>query len=514
MRDRSEQIPFWRRRLRRFFANPWVEITVGILILISVSLTLLEFWFEFRLRPDSISGGVLDSIFGPVTQSKFMAIILIGDLITAIFVVELTMRFFAIGNWRRFLAEHWLDVIATIPLFRIFRTARALRLLRLFRLFRLMGVLSRLSTHYPYILRRGALDFLVICGLLTVSIAFGTIAMMRSERAANINSAPVTNVAAANNAAASNGTDFDFENSFWFSVYTLFAGEPVPATPKSLAGRIVAVFLMFMGMTIFAIFAGTVSAFMVDRLRVEGKVVNLNELDDHVVICGWTAKTETIINEFRATRDTKSTPIVVISELESDQLDEQINRLPNVWLMHDDFTKMTALKRAGIETAKTCLVLSDTSGGRSEQDADARTILAALTAEKINPDVYTCAELFNRDYASHLDIGQVNDYVISGEYGAHMLAQASRSRGLMEVLGELLTSRRGNEFHRQAIPANWIGTAFNEQFTKAKLESDVVLLAVHSNSEGNSRPIVNPTDYVFSKGDEVVVISRGGVKLS
>ena len=252
---------------------------------------------------------------------------------------------------------------------------------------------------------------------------------------------------------------------------------------------------------------------MVDRLRVEGKIVNLNELDDHVVICGWTAKTETIIHEYRATKATKSTPIVIITELESDQLDAQVDRLPNVWLMHDDFTKLTALRRAGIEQAKTCLVLSDTSGGRSEQDADARTILASLTAEKINPDVYTCAELFNRDYASHLDIGNVNDYVVSGEYGAHMLAQDSRSRGLMEVLGELLTSRRGNEFHRQPIPENWVGTTFNDQFAKAKLEKDAVLLAVHPAGDNNSRPIVNPSSHTFAAGDEIVVISRGGVVL-
>ena len=514
MPDRSDQIPRWRRRLRRFFANPWVEIAVGILILISVSLTLLEFWFECRLRENSVEGGLIDTIFGPVTQAKFLSTVWLGDLITAIFVVELTLRYLAIGSWRRFFSEHWLDVIATIPLFRIFRTARALRLLRLFRLFRLMGVLSRLSTHYPYILRRGALDFLVICGLLAVSVAFGTIAMMRAERPANVVQNPVANLSPTTAVAGSNPTnaEFNFENSFWFSVYTLFAGEPIPATPRSFSGRIISVFLMFMGMTIFAIFAGTVSAFMVDRLRIEGKVVNLNELDDHVVICGWTAKTETVIREYRATKATKSTPIVVISEIESDQLHEQVARLPNVWLMHDDFTKLTALKRAGIETAKTCLVLSDTSGSRSEQDADARTILASLTAEKINPDVYTCAELFNRDYASHLDIGNVNDYVISGEYGAHMLAQASRSRGLMDVLGELLTSKRGNEFHRQPIPNSWVGTEFNDQFANAKRDNDVVLLAVHPAAD-NSSPVVNPTDYVFAEGDEVVVISRGNVKL-
>jgi len=512
----ATKIPQWRRRLRKFFAHPLVEVTVGVLILLSVSLTLLEFWFEYRLHPGSSGGSILDSIFQPVTVSKLARLELLGDLITLIFMIELTFRYLAIGSLKRFFAEHWLDVIATMPLFRVFRVARALRLLRLFRLFRLMGVLSRLSVHYPYIMRKGALDFLVICGLLSVSIAFGTIAMMRAEQSST--RFTQSSIAAGDGADVAAqvplGNKFDFENSFWFSVYTLFSGEPIPSTPKSLGGRIVSLFLMFMGMTIFAIFAGTVSAFMVDRLRVEGKVVNLNEMEDHVVICGWTAKTGIIIHEYRATKDTKSTPIVIITELDSDQLDDEIQNLPHVWLLHDDFTKLSALKRAGIERARTCLVLSDTSGGRSEQDADARTILAALTAEKINPDVYTCAELFNREYASHLDIGHVNDYVISGEYGAHMLAQASRNKGLMEVLGELLTSKRGNEFRRHPIPDQWVGTSFNEQYAKAKSEQDMVLLAVHSAGDAQSRPIVNPTNHTFVAGDEVVVICRSSGKLT
>lgn len=94
-----------------------------------------------------------------------------------------------------------------------------------------------------------------------------------------------------------------------------------------------------------------------------------------------------------------------------------------------------------------------------------------------------------------------------------MLAQASRSRGLMDVLGELLASRRGNEFHRQPIPESWVGTSFNEQFSKAKIEKDAVLLAVHPSTEKNSRPIVNPTNHTFAEGDEIVVISRGSVTL-
>ncbi|MEM7784338.1 MAG: potassium channel protein, partial [Planctomycetota bacterium] len=152
-----------------------------------------------------------------------------------------------------------------------------------------------------------------------------------------------------------------------------------------------------------------------------------------------------------------------------------------------------------------CLVLTDTSGGRSEQDADARTILAALTVEKLNEDVHTCAELVNRSYATHLETGKVNEFVVSGEYGAHVLAHAAMNRGLISVLGELLTSEHGNEFHRIPIPETWIGQSFDQKLKDVREGSNAILLAVHPH-EGE--PTVNPESYQFKALDEVVVISR------
>ena len=291
----------------------------------------------------------------------------------------------------------------------------------------------------------------------------------------------------------------------------MFAGEPIPHPPKTVWGKLVTVFLMFMGLTIFAIFAGTVSAFMVDRLRLEGRVVQLDDLHDHIVICGWTPKTETIVREYRSHQSSKATPIVIISELKKDQVEFENKRWSNVYLIHDDFTKVTALDRANIDQAKTCLVLADKTGGRSEQDADARTILAALTVEKMNRDVYTCAELINRSYSTHLELGHVNDFVVSEEYGAYMIAQAGMHRGLVGVLGELLTYQRGSEFYREQIPSSWVGQRFDDKLTEVKTGQNAILVAVHS-ADGQAH--VNPIDYTFATGDEVVAICSGSLRLT
>jgi voltage-gated potassium channel len=268
---------------------------------------------------------------------------------------------------------------------------------------------------------------------------------------------------------------------------------------------------MFAGMTIFAIFAGTVSAFMVDRMRREGRVVEWDALSDHIVICGWTQKTKIIIDEYRASQTSRKVPIVVITELDPELLSDESKSLRSVMFVHDDFTRVSALRRAGIDRAKTCLVLTDTTGGRSQQDADARTILAALTVEKINHEVYTCAELVNRNYASHLEAGNVNDFVVTSEYGAHVLAQAAMKRGLANVVAELLTYEQGNEFYRVEIPNGWIGKSFDDKLIELRADHDAILVAVHA---PNQPPNINPKDYTFAEGDEVVLISRQSPNLS
>ena len=536
--DRSNGRPprAWQTWLRKFFSQFWVEISIGVLVIVSVALTLIEFTLESQL---SKQGSPAMTLLGLMTHAHLYWIEVANDVITGIFVIELALRFFAASSKRRFFAEFWLDILATLPLFRVFRSVRALRLLRLVRLVRLLGVMSRLSTHYPYVFRRGALDFMAICGLLSLAVAFGTAAMMQFENGGGMNGGNVAagnagggdavpgdvgpGVAGGGDAAANANSintmpvdpgavnpEFNLENAFWFSTYTLFAGEPVPSQPKTLMGKIVTVFLMFMGLTIFAIFAGTVSAFMVDRIRVEGRVVEWDELNNHIVICGWTPKTEIIIREYRASKPSRNQAIVVICETASDHLDVDLRQLTNVYFVHDDFTKVSALNRAGIPNAATCIVLSDTSCGRSEQDADARTILAALTVEKINENVYTCAELMNRSYATHLDLGKVNEYVVSDEYGAYMMAQAAMNRGLIGVLGELLSYQTGNEFYRAPIPKSWVGENFDAKLSQMKTASNVILVGVHHQ---NGEAIVNPANYKFEENDEVVVISDGTPKL-
>jgi voltage-gated potassium channel len=470
----------WQVSLSAFFAQLWVELSIGGLVLISVGLTLLEF-------------GLAEIARHPQEHTVLWALGLLNDLITGIFVLELSLRYLAATSKRQFFRTFWLDIIAVFPLFRVFRAGRAIRLLRLLRLLRAFGLVSRLASHFPYVLRRGAFEYIVVCGLLTLTVIFAAGGILYFEGRQGDGEVHADDAA------------FGLEDSFWFSVYSLFAGEPIPEPPRTLGGKVITVFVMFMGVTIFAMFTGTVSAFMVERLQSEGGKVDWESFQDHVILCGWNNQAEIIIRELRASPGKERTPIVVITSGTRDQLLLPADLDANVSFYFDDFTRIAVLEKVGIHRASICIILADTQGGRSDQDADARTILAALTVEKLNPDVYTCAELLNRSYGSHLQMGRVNDYVVSGEHGAFLLAQAAMNRGLMDVFSELLTYQRGNEFYRLKLPDRFAGKSFLDLFVELKRSHNAVLVSVHT---ADGQMFLNPPDYIFRAGDQIVVIAE------
>ena len=61
------------------------------------------------------------------------------------------------------------------------------------------------------------------------------------------------------------------------------------------------------------------------------------------------------------------------------------------------------------------------------------------------------------------------------------------------------------------IPADWVGTSFDDKLSAVRTEHAAILIAVHSPGEP---PNINPSDYQFASGDEVVLIARSTPELT
>ncbi len=420
-------------------------------------------------------------------------------IITLIFVIELSIRFITYRNKISFFRSYWLDILAVLPILRPFRIFRVLRLLRIFR----MGLLmNRRIFSVTHLFREGVKEYIILFYAIIAFVLAGAIGIRLLE-----------------------GTNPAFNNlpdAAWWAAMSMIAGEPMTEMPASITGKLITIMLMMSGLTFFAVFTGVVSAVMVQKLKggLEVKEIELEELEGHIIICGWHRSTSTIIEEFHSDPAYRRIPIVLIAEFEQDPpLNASIIDTSLVYVVKDDYTGIDVLKKAGIQRAAIAFILPDKTKPRTDQDRDARTVMTALIMEKLNRELYTCVELLNRDNESYLEMAGVEEVIVSDEYAGNMMANAAKNHGIVPVLNELFTSKFGNQFYRLPVPSQWVGKPLFDFFGWLKKNHNATLISVDrgkmtAGGRRRSTSDVNPSnDYRFEDGDYIIVISKNSLKL-
>lgn len=446
----------FREWCRRTVGHLWFELPVFLLILVSVVL-LGE---EALVQPGS---------------AQYRQVVGAQMAITGLFVIELTIRFMASNEARSFFKDCWLDILAILPGLQVFRLTASLRVVRLLRLLRLV----RLVKLYSLPAGTRTVQSLGVIVLLAAAVVVGTLGL-----------------------TATNGFSLQgIVNSFWSAIFSFLSNQYVDQFPPSIGGKLTALMLIFSGVAFFSILTGSVSAVVAERMKRGGSFLEgllLNELSDHVLICGWNSGVAITLKELQAHPRFKTKDFVIVSELET---------LPNlsflpfprrVRFVRDDFTRIAALSRAGLERAEVALIMSDQSGGRSAQDADARTVLAALTIEKLHPSILSCAELSSSESEPHLRLGGINEVVLSGELAGSLLAQAAIDAGQARIFQNLLHPSHGSRIQTLPLHESWIGQAFSDILKDAHQRNGIIPIAVRR-GEGSIQ--INPKEYVLEKED-------------
>lgn len=459
-----------KQRCDRWLHAPITELTLIGLILLSIVLVFMEAGLEYRGGSDRY-------------------ILRLQAALTLVFLLELAGRYWIARSKRRFFRHYWLDIVAVLPFVNAFRVLRLLRLLRLLR----VGILlNRNLGRFSVSLAAGIsaqIGLLFALGLVVLTGWLG-IYLLEGSRNPGFNS---------------------LSDAFWWSLLTLVAGEPVGAEPLTLMGRLFTLLIMLGGLTMFAVFTGVVSAVMVQRLRtvMEFKALELDELREHILICGWNRGGLRIMEELMLDPSMRACPIVVVAEFtETPEQALQHLNLSQLYCYSGDYTRIEVLKTVGVLHASRAILLADSTSPRSDQDRDARTVLAALTIEKLNPAIYTCAQLLDRSNDVQLRIAGVDDVIVADELASHLIATSARNQGSVEVLTELLTVQIGNQIYKLALPPAWVGMSFWKAAERLKQSADALLVAVETHQPQRQMQVNPPHDYRLQAQDQLMVIAR------
>lgn len=464
-----------KTRVNRFLHAPGTELVFIILILLSVILVFVE----VGSTPDS---------------PGYMRLRHLQTGLTAIFWLELGTRYWAARNKARFFRHYWFDLLAVFPFPYRFPVLRLLRLLRLLRVSILVNHnLARFSSSLA--LGLGAqVGLLATLGVIVLSGALGLYLIESSQN-----------------------PDLDsLGKTIWWSLFMLIGAEPIGGEPETAVGKALTLMLMLGGLTLFAVVTGLVSATMVQRLRsaVGFHMIELDELTGHTVICGWNRNGVHVVEELLMDPEIEDNVIVIVAEFtETPEKALQHLNLSQLYCYTGDYTRIDVLETIRIIHASRAILLADSSRPRSDQDIDARTVLAALTIEKLNPAVYTCAQLLDRQNDVQLKVAGVDDVIVSDEIASHMIASSARTQGSVDVLAELLTVQVGNQIYKLPVPVSWVDLPFWQAVDRLKQRQDALIIALEIGHPKRHTLVNPPASYRLAYKDQMVVIARKTPKI-
>ena len=178
---------------------------------------------------------------------------LLDDSICIFFLVEFIIRFYQANNKLKFMRWGWIDIVSSIPAFPFLRIGRLFRLVRLLRILRAFRSTKHLINHLFRNKARGA--FTTVSAVAILMVIFSSIAILQVERAPN------SNIKTAEDAIW----------WAWVTVTTVGYGDRYPVTTE---GRIIASFLMTVGVGLFGTFTGFIASWFLENKKAEENVTS------------------------------------------------------------------------------------------------------------------------------------------------------------------------------------------------------------------------------------------------
>ena len=280
------------------------------------------------------------------------------------------------------------------------------------------------------------------------------------------------------------GSITEKESPFWWAIVTMTTvgyGDFSPSTPE---GRLFAVFIMFAGIALVSLLTASISSIYVAKRIREDKGLEKVNLSDHIVLCGWNENAESIIDSLRNLSDKDSLHLILVNEIHEDIVNHLRNKYKDIdlYFVAGDFTSEEILKRASIEEAHTVIIIPNIDDEKIGSP-DEKTIFATLTIKSMSSTVRVVAYLMQRENLTHIRRANVDEVVLSDDFGAYMLASHVMDPGIPQTTKGLLNASSDERLRRVDIPSQFVGRSFDDLFEYFRSTNGWILVGMYSEEE-------------------------------
>ena len=274
------------------------------------------------------------------------------------------------------------------------------------------------------------------------------------------------------------------ETPFWWAIVTMTTvgyGDFSPTTPQ---GRLFAVFIMFAGIALVSLLTASISSIYVAKRIREDKGLEKVNLSDHIVLCGWNKNAESIIDSLRNLSNKDSLHLILVNEIHEDIVNHLRNKYKDIdlYFVAGDFTSEEILKRASIEEAHTVIIIPNIDDEKIGSP-DEKTIFATLTIKSLSSSVRVIAYLIQRENLTHIRRANVDEVVLSDDFGAYMIASHVMDPGIPQTTKGLLNAGSEERLRRVDIPSQFIGRSFDDLFEYFRSTNGWILIGLFSEEE-------------------------------
>jgi len=459
----------------------YVDITIIFLILLSVIITVIEF-FENNLTP----------------SNNFFEIISI--ILTIIFVLEYLIRLYistdfcydikkengslaiAFNNKLQWILKpsSIVDFISFLPMIRFIRVFRFLRIIKFVKLLRILRVFM-LSKYLKdiYLISRSIKE-----STFTISILFVSVFIIIS-----INSL-LTYLFDHNE-----GSIRSFNYYLFHSLNLIKIGDE---KPFSVMGKLISSITLIVNILFFSILISVISnnmKVMMDKIK-HGKI-GFRNMQGHIIVCGLSNSTKIMLEKLSITGGLINNHVVLITSLPNPEI-------KGVKYLEGDFTDIEILKGANVMQSKMCIVSAEMSPENNIKNVDMRTIITTFHIKNENPKIHVISEIINKDNARILkEKVKTNEIIMKENLDALIILNSIRTPDISEFLFELLNPSKTG-FNKLQLSSLGINTELTYKDLKMVLiERTVSLLGIETKGKILLNP---PNDFIIKKHDKIIYI--------
>ncbi|WP_457624880.1 ion transporter [Persephonella sp.] len=377
-----------------------------------------------------------------------------------------------------------IDLIAILP---VIRPLRAIRILRVLRILKVVRYGTAIKSIFGALKEEAYLFGIIFTLLVLWVVTFSQIVYIVEYHYGNQ----------------------EMFKSMWHAVYwgvvtisTVGFGD---IHPVSDIGRLITTIMISGGVVIVATMTGAFSAALVNRLLVlkEGEL-KMENLEKHIVICGWNETAEEIVEQIISMRIDKEKPVVIVTNVPKKEFEIELPR--DIFYKRGDFIHEHNLLEVGIDKAEYVVIVAEREEGLSERNIDARTALAAMLVKNLNPNANIYVEvLLDEDADIFTNRINIKEIIIHGQIIGKIMFSSIMNPGATTLMKALVDKEKGI----QKVRVGDIGKfeTFGSLLSFARQHN---YLPIAIEREGDN--IVNPPDSFKLKDTDFVFLVPSGVE--